>query len=693
MKLFKLLFATSIVCSNIAAAQTAPSNIHTDKNLFYRQPVAPENVDNYLYSMFFSNDRKIYNLKGFVIAETSAPVRDIKVNPAGHSVAALLGGKKPQVAVFDLNREKRKIGEIKPGKEGMTSADAIAYTSDARQLAIADGSTLRFYDARTLKPRSTVTLTGAATLLTANPAGEHIAAAHGNTIDIVVPESGTVVRTLTLASPVRAMRFDNAGNRFGVLTTDGALCLFDGHDFGATATTPVASTATALSFHPDGKYVAVASAGNRITFLNLIDSTDSLTLSDPEGHITDARFIRDGKLTDFIAYTAPASLKYKRIVGFTPNFTKLLEDELNARMLEWTKMRPMETEEDYALRVNDETKERQKKLFANEIATSLAGDLVNHADVTLGGYNPETNMLTLNIGGFQQVYLTMSADEATQFGDGTGLEFRNAVYGITPDDTFELIYADVYNPATGQTYTFNNLDRQSLDFLATDDSFISLDLIKQSSREDARLQDIKDDIIEQARAGSSISEHTHIEASAEIVPSYDASGRRINNYKVDFTYTVDPDFSGKEDFAPGKYLITESPAAESLLALVCRAFATDFAGYVKPGRRLNITMTGTADAMPINRSIPYDGSLGEFDAEPCRIDGDLSPVSVSSAEGIRTNEQLAFMRAQGVRDNLQKGIPALADMDVTYNYGIEVSREKGGAHRRINVSFVFVDAF
>ncbi len=32
-------------------------------------------------------------------------------------------------------------------------------------------------------------------------------------------------------------------------------------------------------------------------------------------------------------------------------------------------------------------------------------------------------------------------------------------------------------------------------------------------------------------------------------------------------------------------------------------------------------------------------------------------------------------------------------MDVTYNYGIEVSREKGGAHRRINVSFVFVDAF
>ncbi|MCI9608245.1 MAG: WD40 repeat domain-containing protein [Muribaculaceae bacterium] len=691
MKFHIHLAALTLFLSTAATvdAQTIPSGIHTDKNLFYSQPVEPQAVDNYLYSIYFSNGRRVYNLKGYTIAEAPADIRSIKVNPAGHSVAVLTGGKKKTVTVYDLNSEKRKLGQIK----NLTAPSAIGYTADARLLAVADGPAIRFYDARTLQPKMSVTISSTPDELVSDHASDRLAAISGTRIEIVSPQSSAVTHTLNMPAAVSSAAFDQAGSRFGVTTADGKMSIFDAHSFGQTMQAPLPAAATALSFHPDGKYVAAASSGNRISFINLIDKADTLTLLDPEGHITDARFIRDGKNTDFIAYTAPASVKYKRIAGFAPNYTKMLEDELNARMLEWTKMKPMETEEDYALRVNDETKARQKKLFANEIATSLAGDLISHADVTLGGYNPETNILTLNVGGLPAVYLTVSQEEAAAFGDGSNLEFRNAVYGLTPDDTFELIYADVYNPTTGKTYRFDNLDRQSLDFLATDDSFISLDLIRKSSREDARLQDIKTDIIEQARGSSSISEHTHIDARADIISDFDASGRRINNYKVDFTYTVDPDFSAKEDFAPGKYRISDSPAAESMLAIVRKAFATDFAGYVAPGKRLIITMTGTADALPIGRPIAYDGSLGEFDSEPCRIDGNLSSVSVNSKEGISTNEQLAFMRAQGVRNNLLLGIPALADMDVTYNYAIEVSKEKGGAHRRINVSFVFVDAF
>ena len=84
--------------------------------------------------------------------------------------------------------------------------------------------------------------------------------------------------------------------------------------------------------------------------------------------------------------------------------------------------------------------------------------------------------------------------------------------------------------------------------------------------------------------------------------------------------------------------------------------------------------------------------MGEWADEPCRIDGDLSAISVDKAGGIATNEQLAFMRAQAVKAQLQKSIAPLAEMQTVYDFSIRLSKEKGGAHRRINISFVFPDA-
>lgn len=670
--------------------ENSQSSIKTDKNLFYRQPVPPEEIDNYLYSIIFSNNKNIYNLKGFELTSTPMKVVQLKVNPAGHSVAALVSnGKKSRVVAYDLNSVKNRVGQLKD----FDNPTAIAYTSDSRLLAVADGNSLELFDSRKMKPAGVIPVGIAAEFLEAKPNASIIAAAAGKDIEIVSTESGKVVQKITLPSPVKALSFDPSGAKLAAISGDGKMTIFDGFTFQKLQELTIPANATSVSFHPDMKYVAVANNGKRITFVNLIEPSDTTSISDPEGRLKYARFIRDGKGTDFIAYAVPSALKYKRISGFAPNFTKLLEDELNARMAAWSKMRPFETEEEYAARVNEETKAKQKQLFANEIATSLAGDLMEHADVTLGNYNPESGLLALSIGGMQNVYLPVPQDEATNFGDGKNLEFRNAVYGLTPDDKFELIYAEVYNPTTGKSYTFDNLDRQSLDFLATDDSFISLDLIRQSSREDARLQDIRDDILEQARKNSTISDHTKIDVSADIISDFDESGKRVNNYKVDFTYTVDPDFSATEDFAAGKYKISESPAAESMLAIVAKAFEGDFKQYVKEGKKLVVNLTGSADALPINGRLAYDGAFGEFDNEPCRIDGDLSSISVDSADGIKTNEQLAFIRAQAVKDNLLHGVPAISDMNVSYNYFIEVSKEKGGAHRRINVSFLFVDAF
>ncbi len=66
---------------------------------------------------------------------------------------------------------------------------------------------------------------------------------------------------------------------------------------------------------------------------------------------------------------------------------------------------------------------------------------------------------------------------------------------------------------------------------------------------------------------------------------------------------------------------------------------------------------------------------------------------MTASDGIKQNEQLAFMRAMGVKDFLEKNVANLKDMDTTHDFFIDVAEEKGGQFRRITTEFTFVDAF
>lgn len=100
-----------------------------------------------------------------------------------------------------------------------------------------------------------------------------------------------------------------------------------------------------------------------------------------------------------------------------------------------------------------------------------------------------------------------------------------------------------------------------------------------------------------------------------------------------------------------------------------------------------------ADALPINGRIAYDGVYGDFVGEPVYKNGDLSNITVTKSSGITENEQLAFLRAVGVREYIGKNLPDLKEMNTDYRHNIEVTEGKGGEFRRITVEFIFVDAF
>lgn len=291
------------------------------------------------------------------------------------------------------------------------------------------------------------------------------------------------------------------------------------------------------------------------------------------------------------------------------------------------------------------------------------------------------------------IYIPVPEEKVGGFKNADDLEFRDVKYGVMANDNFEIIYAQIYNRADGETYIYDNHDRVPLNFMDGDDNVVSLEIIQQQQMEEMKLQEIKQKVIEEAKLRNVISDHTNITVDSRVASDFDANGEKILNYIVKFSYEVEPEFSVQEDFAPGKYHVEESGAASSMLSIVKQAFEGDLAQYVKDGKKLNVKISGTADSSPIIHGIKYDGAYGDFENEPVYQNDQLTSISVNTKDGIKQNEQLAFIRAMGVKDYLEKNVSNLNEMKSDYRYYITVSEGKGGEFRRITTEFTFIDAF
>lgn len=682
---FGMLFAGSY------GAYAQDGQVQVTKNLDYRLPATPEVLDNYTFSTYIGSEKKAYNLKGFEIVKTGGRIIDLKMNPAGYSYAVIsVEGRQNRLRIFDTYRAGRMLHETDKG----LNPTAIAYSADSKSLYVADvSSTIRKYDSKSMQLVEQWNIPIVPTEMRTSGNNYYIAAYTGSNLVVINPEDRSIRKSFSFPSPVRDMAFSEDSSLLAVLLGNGDIELYGTRDFNTARPTVKRSGANAISFHPDNKYIAVAKQGNEVELVNIIDNASGGSIAEPSGKITYVKFLKDGKKNIYLTFNALNSVKYKLIKGLIPNYSKLLREEVLARMEEWSKMAPDETEEEYRARVNEDSRLLQARLFEEEIATRLAEGMLEQSTISLGSYNLADNTLTIDFDNMPSIFLTVPENEAADFMDMANLEFRNVMYGVTENDKFEVVYAEVYNKATGKSYEFNNRERKSLDYLYASGDFVPIELVRQSGMEEMKLTSIKDQIVEQAKRDNLISDHTNIDVSTAILTDVDANGNKITNYKVGFKYTVDEGFSAKEDFPAGKYKIEQSNAANSMLRIIRQAFEKDFAQYIVAGKKVQIKLTGTADALPITGRIAYDGSFGEFENEPLTLDGELSTITLTRAEGIRHNEQLAFTRALAVKDYITSHIRSLEGMNTDYRYIVEVSDKKGGEYRRIQVEFLFVEAF
>lgn len=676
--------------------------------------------DNTTFCTAFLSSGSLFTLRDISIVDLR-DIDQIVFNPTGSSLALLRGDK--EISIYSFRDRNKKLFELKekrkglkarknlsfvlPGEEGaklMKDASkgdlislAMCYAADARHFVASNSlGEIIIYDTKEYMPQTYIQGKAPATKLAMSPNNYFIASGTGQNIDIWNFQTKELRKAIPMAGNVTGMDFSADASLLAVVTDDNRLTILDTKNWDKVDIfDKIGSNLSAPSFHPEGKYVSVVKDGNAIVVMNLKNSTVEQTLNEEGGSVTGNRFFMNKQNSDvFMISNRAKGLAFWDANSLNPFFGKMMGKEVDAKMNDWVKMMQGESMEDYAIRVNDESRLKQQQLFSQEVATALAGDRVSIDNPFVGDYDASKNMLNIGFNTLGAIALEVPVGEVGDFKDGKNLKFDNAVYVLNDKDEFELAYVEVRNETTNKVYIYDNIGRTKLTALEADANFVPLEVMQQANREEVQLKEIKEAVVEEKKQDKLITENTQIEVRTEVVPGVDANGNKILNYKVGYQYEViNKEFSAKEDFPSGGYSIERSNAAMSLMKIIKNAFEGDFSKYLSEGKQVKVIITGSADASPIRGTIAYNGQYGELTDEPYYKDGNLDNITVTKASGITSNEQLALMRAAGVKDYVDKSVTTLTNTKNEYEYHVEVAKERGGEFRKINVEFVIMNAF
>lgn len=365
------------------------------------------------------------------------------------------------------------------------------------------------------------------------------------------------------------------------------------------------------------------------------------------------------------------------------------DNAVNERMNTWVKRMKGESRADYLARTSDEAIQTQRLQFGREFAT----DAAVAANLAIASANARYNegIQTLMVDpsdNMPSIVLSVPKAEAETL-DVKNLRFENTKYDINANDQFEVIYTEAIDVKTGQKYIYNKSNAR----LESEVGFIPLTDYQLKEKE-AQLMASNAQLKAQTNAAQKVEEKTYnlqnTSITREVQTTALADG--TSDYSVSYKYTVKDEFSVKDDFGVGQYEAEKSPASKAMLSFITKQLAEDFAKHIEAGKSLEIKYRGTADAKPINHSIPYNGSYGDIIDQPVTINGKQEKLSVTRATGIPSNQHLSLLRAISVQKYINKNVTSLKKMNVKESYEVEVFPNEGGQYRRVSVDFIFHDA-
>lgn len=661
--------------------------------------------------IYLTEDHMLYNLMNRAVYDS--PVYDFNINPTGASIAVV--NKNAKNIVIVSNREKNVIlatikGDKKTdpfdekGRNGTPSVTAMTYSSDAREiLAANDFGEIITYSTDGYWTASVIEAGKIYDHIAVSPNGYYIAAAHGSEMDIWDVDAADIKRIVRFAGKVNHVTFSPDSREIAVSCDTSGLQIVNAIDHHRTEVTKGIQNVRQASFHPDGKYIAYAKADSIIVY-NLINHRRAFSagsirikgepLDIPMSDIMALNFHSNNSTTT-LSHNTGDKVVFWDMSSLPPLYRSKLSEEVDKLMSDWIRQMDGESLEEYRVRVTDDNAARQKAMLLDQAATAIATQVIALEDPFISEeYDMENHTIDIKFEQLDAIKLEVPEEEFQEVREGD-LSYENPIYTLDDMDEFQLVYLEVVNRTTDKTYIFDERDYiiEDIKFEDDDIDFIPVAMLQTVNMEMEVLQQQTQEIMEEKKQENVITDKTSITIDTEIESDFDSDGNKIYNYNLGYQYDVSEGFSYQEDFGPGKFIVTESNAAVTMLEAIRTALAGDMKKYVDQAKSIEITITGSADAIPVGR-ILYDGSCGEYVETPYYAKDELSSMTVTDETDIRNNEQLAFIRAASVKVWLENNVEELRanSAKCVYNYRTEVSDVRGGEFRRIIVNIKFRDA-
>ena len=184
-----------------------------------------------------------------------------------------------------------------------------------------------------------------------------------------------------------------------------------------------------------------------------------------------------------------------------------------------------------------------------------------------------------------------------------------------------------------------------------------------------------------------------VKITTAITESEGEDGVRTLDYMYVISYNCRHIEGYTDDYPQGIYDWDSSNSCRAICTLTKTFIDGILDDYFRAGKKVSIKIFSTADGSGINNPLAYDGRYGEFRYEPVTFNGEQLRISVDSQNGIANNAQLAYIRAQSVRDFLQKNVRNLQRTDNEYQYVTRSYADTGAFYRRSSIAITVHDAF
>lgn len=382
------------------------------------------------------------------------------------------------------------------------------------------------------------------------------------------------------------------------------------------------------------------------------------------------------------------------------NYEKKLKNLVTAKLNKWQLQGKFEKTMDFRQRVNAETKGRFLAKTTQDVIDSMATE---KAKISIVGnkYDPDSEKYKLYLTSNDSIEIHVPIKEARIFDENIGKLDLKPRFTLE-NNTFPLVYMDITNLQNKRTYSYRtnkepyDLRRIFPEIGEVDTVIIPKKIILQEiAVQETNLKMQLAEITNQLKVENKLSENVKTSVDAKVVEVKNANGKNTLDYQITYSYDVIKALfeNQTDDFKAGEYRTSGSNAAKLTLEVLKKTIDHELINYLKNGTKVTVKITGSADATPINNSIKYNGEFGNFRDENFFYNNHLSTININQNEGIKTNEQLAFLRTYSVRQFMETYIDGLQNTQNVFQHYCTVSKEVGSQYRRIAIELTIHNAF